>query len=136
MSQNGRLQFVLLLLRISVFVVLLVWTLDKFIDPGHAARVYAKFYLMPGLAPTAFYAIGVVQLAIIVSFLIGFQKTIMTALVLAMHAISTLSSYPQYFGVFQANTSLLFWAAWPMLAACFALFYLRGEDRLWSLNIG
>ena len=71
---------------------------------------------------------------IIVCFLIGFQKALSTGLVLAMHTVSTLSTYHHYINVFQPKTTLLFWAAWPMLAACFALFYLRDQDTLASLN--
>jgi hypothetical protein len=29
--------------------------------------------------------------------------------------------------------NILFFAAWPMLGACFALYYLRDHDTLWSL---
>lgn len=43
--------------------------------------------------------------------------------VLLLHGISTLSSYRQYLDPFN---NLLFFAAWPMLAACFALYLLRG----------
>jgi len=42
-----------------------------------------------------------------------------------MHAVSTLSSFPQYIDAFN---NLLFFAAWPMLAACIALFLLREHD--------
>lgn len=34
MSLNNRLPLTLLLLRLGVFVVMLVWILDKFIPPG------------------------------------------------------------------------------------------------------
>jgi len=46
-----------------------------------------------------------------------------------MHTVSTLSSYAQYLDPFN---NLLFFAAWPMLAACVALFLLRGHDTLLS----
>ncbi|MFM1815575.1 MAG: hypothetical protein RLZ98_2270 [Pseudomonadota bacterium] len=133
MHADDRIKLVLLLLRITVFAVMIVWTLDKFIAPDHAARVIGRFYLLPGLGALTLYAIGAVQLAIVVAFLIGFKKTASTGLVLAMHTVSTLSSFNQYFTVFQGG-NLLFWAAWPMLAACFALFYLHDLDTMWSVD--
>ncbi len=134
METDDRVRLVLFLLRISVFIVMLVWTLDKFIMPDHAARVFGKFYLLPGLEAPVLYAIGTAQLIVICAFAIGLKKTLTTALVLAMHTVSTLSSYEQYVYVFQPKTSLLFWAAWPMLAACFALFYLRDLDTMASVD--
>jgi hypothetical protein len=51
-------------------------------------------------------------------------------LVFVLHGISTLSSYRQYLDPFD---NLLFFAAWPMLAACFALYSLRDLDTRWTL---
>lgn len=42
MSERDRIGLALLLLRVSIFVVMLVWTLDKFINPGHAAQAAAN----------------------------------------------------------------------------------------------
>lgn len=123
----------LFLLRISVFVVMFMWTLDKFINPDHAAAVYTNFYYLGGMSPMAMRAIGVVELAILLAFLAGLAKTWTYGAVLVFHGISTLSSYQQYLAPFE-GTNLLFFAAWPMLAACGVLFMLRAEDRLgtWS----
>ncbi|MFO8002919.1 hypothetical protein [Thioalkalivibrio sp.] len=43
MEQEKRIQVSLLLLRLGVFVVMLFWTLDKFVAPDHAAGVFAHF---------------------------------------------------------------------------------------------
>ncbi len=50
-----------------------------------------------------------------------------------MHAVSTLSSFRQYLAPFK-GPNLLFFAAWPMLAACIALFLLRDLDTLWTVG--
>ena len=50
-----------------------------------------------------------------------------------MHTVSTLSSWRQYLDPFD---NLLFFAAWPMLAACIALYLLRDHDNLLSINKG
>ncbi len=74
-SKNGdRISLVLLLLRLSVFLVLLMWVLDKFVNPAHASKVFEFFYGVGGLGTALVYGLGVLQLIIIVAFVIGFQK--------------------------------------------------------------
>ena len=126
-----RLSLSLFFMRITVFLVMLMWTLDKFINPGHAAKVFGHFYLMPDKGNLFFQIVGVIQLLIIFAFLIGFKKRISYGLVLALHFVSTFSSYQQYFNPWP---NLLFFAAWPMLAACVALYLLRDEDNLYTLK--
>ncbi|MEQ8961609.1 MAG: hypothetical protein RLP02_27400 [Coleofasciculus sp. C2-GNP5-27] len=131
MSSDNRIDIALLVLRISVFLVMLMWTLDKFVNPDHAAAVYQNFYLISGLSNQIFYIIGAIQLIIILGFVAGFQKRWTYWLVLFFHAVSTFSSFRQYLAPFD---NLLFFAAWPMLAACFALYYLRDMDTLWTVD--
>lgn len=132
-TTHRRIPLALLLLRLSVFLVMLMWTLDKFINPAHAAAVFEKFYFIGGLGNLPIYIIGVIQLLIIVGFVLGFQKRFTYAAVLFLHAVSTLSAFKQYFAPYQ-DTNLLFFAAWPMLAACFTLYYLNDWDTLWVID--
>jgi hypothetical protein len=69
-DDRDRIATALLALRLGVFIVMLVWTLEKFVNPGHAAAVFENLY---GLADVA---------------------------------------------------------AWPMLAACIALYLLRISTRV------
>lgn len=126
---NNRLPIVLLLLRLSIFLVMFMWTLDKFVRYEHAAAVYSKFYFISGLNSTFFYVIGAVEMGILACFLLGYRKKWTYSAVLIMHGISTLSSFRQYLTPFK-DPNLLFFAAWPMLGACFALYYLRERDIL------
>ncbi len=121
----------LLALRLGVFIVMFVWALDKFVNPEHAGQVFAHFYGLSGLSRGAFAVIGAVQLVIVLAFVAGFMKRFSYGAVLILHGISTLSSWQQYLDAFN---NLLFFAAWPMLAACFALYYLRDLDTLWSID--
>ncbi len=129
----GRVPLVLLLLRLSVFIVMLIWVLDKFLAPDHASQVFAAFYGLQGLGNTLIYAIGVVQLIIVLGFVAGILKTWTYGAVLIMHAASTLVSFPRYLDPFTAP-NILFFASWPMLAACFGVFYLRDLDTLWTVG--
>jgi putative oxidoreductase len=123
----------LLLLRLGVFIVFLMWTLDKFVQPEHAAAVYENFYFIGGLGAAVFYLIGSVQMLIILAFVTGLFKKWTYGAILVFHAISTLSSWSQYLDAFN---NLLFFAAWPMLAACVVLFLLRDYDNRWTLKLG
>jgi len=49
--------------------------------------------------------------------------------VLVLHAISTLSSFKHYLTPFEGG-NIMFFAAWPMLAACIGLYLLRDLDSL------
>lgn len=128
-SHTQKLQLSLLLLRISVFIVMFIWTIDKFVNPAHAAAVYESFYFIGGLGPDVMAAIGGIEIVILFLFLIGFKKLYTYGAVLAFHTVSTLSSFGIYLSPFE-GPNLLFFAAWPMLAACFTLFVLRDEDTL------
>ncbi|MGR8981795.1 MAG: hypothetical protein ACU84H_17125 [Gammaproteobacteria bacterium] len=131
--QNKSLPAALLGLRISVFLVMFMWTLDKFINPAHAAKIYEKFYFISGLENPVMLILGVGELIILTAFLAGLYKKFSYGFVLAVHAVSTLSSFKQYLTPFEGG-HLLFFAAWPMLAACVALFLLRDEDVLLTLR--
>ncbi len=133
MRDEDRLPLALMALRLSIFLVMLVWTIDKFVNPSHSAAVYTKFYFIGGLGNTAFSVIGVAELALIVAFVAGFKKRITYGAVLLLHAISTMSSYAQYQAPYE-KVNILFFAAWPMLAACFALYLLRDSDTKWTVG--
>lgn len=133
MNRESRLPAALLALRVSVFLVMLMWTLDKFVRPDHAAKVFSGFYLLPEWGKRAFQVVGVLELALLLGFLAGFRKRLTYGLVLALHGISTLSTFKQYLAPFEAG-NLLFFAAWPMLAACWALYVLRDEGTLMTCD--
>lgn len=121
----------LLLLRMGVALVMGIWTFDKIINPDHAGAVFKNFYGLGAVGEQALLAIGVVEALIVLAFLAGLFKTITYGAVLLMHMVSTISSWRQYLEPFD---NLLFFAAWPMLAACVALFLMRDHDRLLSYS--
>ena len=48
MTERDRLTTALLALRIGVFIVMFMWTLDKFVNSPHASRVFDNFYGLGG----------------------------------------------------------------------------------------
>lgn len=122
-----RLSRSLLVLRWGVFVVMLMWTLDKFVNPVHTGKVFSAFYGIDWLSHNLSYVIGGLELLLILGFVTGVARRWTYGAVLLIHAVSTFSSYKQYMAPFD---NLLFFAAWPMLAACIALYWLREWDTM------
>lgn len=121
-----RLAWSLLTLRLSVFIVMLIWALDKWINPAHTAAVFDNFYGISGLGEMAAAVLGGLQIILCILFVLGVAKFVTYGIIFILHGASTLSSYAQYLDAFN---NLLFFAAWPMWAACFTLFFMRSYDR-------
>ncbi|ARR44585.1 hypothetical protein [Vibrio campbellii] len=119
-----QLGIALLALRLSIALVFIMWALDKVLVPEHAMKVFSGFY---GLDISSGFsvALGIAQLVFIGVFLAGLWKNLTYLAILVLHAGSTFSSFAKYLDPFN---NLLFFAAWPMLAACFALYLLREHD--------
>lgn len=130
---SRTLEISLLLLRASVFLVMALWTVDKFVNPDHAAGVYATFYGLGGLGVWPMWLLGAIELVILLAFLAGVAKTWTYGFVVLAHGVSTVSAFGKYLAPFD-GPNLLFFAAWPMWAACIALFLLRDRDRLFSIG--
>lgn len=130
---SKKLESGLLALRLGVFIVMLMWTLDKFVNPGHSAAIFASFYSFEGVGPSLMSIFAALELVLLALFVSGSFKKWSYGAVLVLHGVSTLSAYNQYLDPFN---NLLFFAAWPMLAACFALFQLRDYDRKMTTSFG
>jgi len=128
-----RVSLVLLLTRLSLFITMMIWVTDKFVQPEHTAAVFRTFYGISGIGTPVAFLLGTLQLLIMVAFVLGYQKKIFYGLVLLMHTASTLVSFPKYIAPFE-SANILFFASWPMLAACFALYYLRDLDTRGTLS--
>ena len=126
-SYRHPIAFSLLFMRLGVAIVFLMWTLDKFVNPDHASKVFERFYMIPSLSANSAGIIGGIQLAIVIAFVVGWLRTWSYGIVLAMHAVSTFSSYAKYLDPW-TYPNLLFFAAIPMLGACLALWMLRKLD--------
>ena len=133
MNPKDRLPLALFFLRLGVFVVFFIWTIDKLWRPEHVASIFERYYYLSGLGRQAAYLIGTFEMLLILGFLFGLAKRYTYGAVLLLHAISTLAAFAKYAAPFEAH-NLLYFAAWPMLAACFALYVLRDADTLWTIS--
>jgi uncharacterized membrane protein YkvI len=60
--ESRRIATALLVLRLTIFFVMLIWTIDKFVRPAHAGSVYEHFYFLPRFGGTIIYVVGVAEL--------------------------------------------------------------------------
>jgi hypothetical protein len=130
-DRDRPLALALLLLRLSIGLVMLVWACDKLFNPRHGSAVFESFYGLAGVGEPLVRSLGAVQGLIVIGFLIGFARTWTYGAVLLMHGVTTLVSWRAYL---EPLENILFFAAWPMLAGCIALFLLRDEDRIASVG--
>jgi putative oxidoreductase len=133
MAIQHRLPLSLLGLRLGVFVVMFFWTLDKFVRPEHASAVYKHFYGINLAQHEIMYGLAALEMILLAAFLFGIKRRFSYGLVLVLHGVSTLSSWQQYTHPFQ-ESNLLFFAAWPMLAACVMLYLMRDQDNLMTFR--
>jgi len=124
---SRKLALCLLLLRLSVGLVMMVWAFDKILNPGHGAAVLESFYGLSQVGEAIVRGIGILQAVIVLAFLSGLARTWSYGAVLLMHGATTLVSWSAYL---QPLKNILFFAAWPMLAALVTLFLLRTHDRI------
>ena len=128
---NRELPVALFILRLGLGAFLLLFGIDKLVAPATTVEVFAQFY---GLIVShgMVYGAGVLEILLGLAFLAGLWKTLSYGLGLLLHAVSTLATYQELFAPFGANH--LFLAALPVLAAFIALFLLRQQDTLLSLD--
>jgi len=133
MTEDKTLGWALFSLRVGLAILFLVWALDKLLNVGHAKAVFAGFYgqdaeTMSNALP---YALGAVQLVLVLAFLAGAYKTVTYGALLLMHVATCIVSFKMHMDPF-AVPNILFWANWPILGALIALFLLRDRDRMLS----
>jgi len=122
----------LFLTRLSIFYFMLPWQLMRFTSPEGVIGIAQKHYkfTMPESLPMI---TGVLMMALLIAFLVGFKKNITYFLVFILHAVGTLMTLPKLI-IGLENFYILFLAAIPAAAAMFLLWKLRDEDTMLSLN--
>src|SRR5262245_40942005 len=133
MQRSSNLEVSLVLMRLATAALLLVWSIDKMVNQGHAQNVFKTFYFTTP-SPEILTGIGVAQTLIVLAFAAGFARFWTYGAVLLMHLVSTASTYARLINPWGPGAQLLFWAAIPVLAAMIALFLLRAQDRLLSID--
>lgn len=131
---DSRLRVSLFVLRISVFVVFLMWIIDKLFNYEHSSGVVLHYYHL-SLPEWFLTSLGIAESVVLLMFLCGVKKTFSYAVILSAHTASTVASSWRLIPPYEVH-QLLYFGSIPMLAACTALFLLRERDTLLSLRGG
>jgi len=131
-SLEDKLTTVLLILRITLGVFLLQWGIEKFVLPDVAQKIYGHFYFIDlDISFTPY--IGVLQTALALAILTGFQKKYSYLIGFAIHAVSTVSTWKYLIAPYDQGNHL-FMTAVPVLAGFWLLYTLRDADTKWSID--
>ena len=133
MSSQQRIGIMLIGLRYSIFVVMMISALGKFVDPSGAADVFEQSYRIGHLSRWVIYVLGGLQVVVLAAFVAGLNKRLSYGLVLLMHAVSTGGAWEKYLDPWQGSNALYF-GVLPMLAGCVALYALRDLDTIWAAD--
>ena len=128
-DMQGRIETALFLLRLGVFIVMMAWSLDKIFNPGHGVKIFANYYFIKDFSVQIMVGLGVLEAGIVLAFMAGMWKKYTYGFVMIMHGLTTLTSWQGYLA-----PKLTFYAAWPMLAACIALYMLRDLDLKYTMG--
>ena len=109
----------LFLTRLSIFYFMLPWQLMRFTAPERVVGIAKKHYKFT-MPESASLITGIIMMAILIAFVIGFKKRISYGLVLIFHAIGTLMTLPKLI-IGTPNLSMLFLAAIPTVFAMLLL---------------
>lgn len=134
MTEQKRLQISLLCLRLGVFIVFLVWALDKLFNYEHNSVMIMHYYHFD--VPQWFLiSLGLAELILLLAFLAGLFKTFTYSVILFAHTVTTLVSAWRLIPPYEIH-QLLYFGSLPMLGACIALFLMREQDTLMNFRKG
>lgn len=139
MTSSKNTQLALFSLRLSLFILMVVWAYLKIAAPvsyagdgAEKAGIFAGFYGI-SIGQSAVLAIGIAQIIFLLAYLAGLFKTVTVGGVLLMNAASLLVSMPKILNPFE-QPNLLFLASVPILGASLAHFLMRKDDTFLSLG--
>ena len=134
MERDRNLEACLLAMRLTTAIFMLVWSVDKILNPKSAQGVFATFYFWKDAPANMLMMFGIAQTLIILGFAAGALRFWTYGAVLMMHLVATLASHSRMIPPYGPGASKTFWAAVPVLAGIATLFVLRNRDRLFSIS--
>lgn len=125
--------YALLFVRVSVALLIILWGLDKIVDPEHSLAVSDRFYggliSFPGLMPI----LGAAQVGVGGLALVGLLRRFADPVVALLNLGSLLGvwrSIVDPWGWVLEGTNVLFFPSLTVLAASLLLIVVRDEETL------
>lgn len=130
-----RLSMGLLLLRLSLGGFMLVWALEKFVNPETTVAIFEYFYMIEINVRWA-YILGIPHVALCLMMIAGAYRTVSYGSLMLLHLIGTATTWKKILYAYSRDMGgdHLFVAAVPIAVAFIVLFMLRDGDTRWSID--
>lgn len=123
-----HLPLALLIIRLSAGAFLAIWASLKFYRPEWMVNVFRNTYKLDFITQDYAFAVGALQMLVVILFIIGFQRTILYSFTALMHSAGVIGSLPALLFKFTNYPQNLLWTSVPTLGALIALYLLREHD--------
>lgn len=123
----------LLLLRASLGLLLIIWGIDKFVDPKHGLAVSDHFYSGAFSRPVLLQAFGILETASGILIILGVMRRVVYPVLLAITGVTLLGVWKSVvdpWGWWLDGSNVLFFPSLIIFAASLVLWAFRDEDRL------
>jgi len=121
-------QRTLLLLRVTLGLLMLVWGIDKIVNPGHGMKVAERFYFGLPLSAALMPALGVAQIALGVLVMLRVRERITLAALVVLTGVTLIGvwrSVVDPWGWYLAGTNALFFPSLIIFAGALVLLAFR-----------
>lgn len=129
---NGK-AITLFALRVSLALLMLVWGLDKLVNPGHGAAVAETFYAGILSARSVMPVLGSLQIVLAVGVGLGVFRRFLypvLAVVTGVTLVGVWRSVLDPWGWYLGDTNALFFPSLIVFAGTLVLIAFREEDAL------
>lgn len=126
----------LFLLRLSIALLILVWGIDKIVNPAHGAGVAERFYFGMLSSQSLMPALGVAEIGLAALVGLGVLRRItlpILAVITGVTLIGVWRSVLDPLGLYLEGGNLLFFPSLIIFFAVLVLMAFRTEDR-WALQ--
>lgn len=123
----------LLFLRVSIGLLVLLWGIDKLVDPEHAVRVSDNFYLGLLSLPSVLPLLGIGQVLVALLAMVGLFRRFVDPVILLINLGSLLGvwrSIVDPWGWVLEGTNVLFFPSLIVVAGCLVLIGFQDQERL------
>ncbi len=123
--------FSLLALRISIALLVLLWGMDKIVDPDHAIRVSDNFYFGLLSVSALMPVLGAGQIVVAVMAMIGSFRKIIDPIILLINLGSLAGVWRSIidpWGWVLDGTNVLFFPSLIVAAGCLVLIAFQDEE--------
>jgi len=118
----------LLLLRISLGLLMLVWGIDKIVNPSHGMKVAERFYFGLPLSAAVMPALGVAQIALGLLVMLRVRERITLAALVVLNGVTLIGVWRSLidpWGWYLTGTNALFFPSLIIFAGAFVLWAFR-----------